>query len=77
MGLGGWRGAVLSGALCAAIALTTVASAEASSGRATADYPSWAEVQAARGNQAATASTIATISTLLAGLQAEGRPTRR
>lgn len=35
------------------------------------DYPSWDQVQAARGNEAATASTIATIDRLLNGLQAE------
>ena len=35
------------------------------------DYPSWDEVEAARGNEAATAATISQISQLLDGLQAE------
>lgn len=35
------------------------------------DYPSWAQVEAARGNEAATSATIAQINSLLGSLQAE------
>ena len=65
MGTRGWRLVALGGAatLVAALGVTLPASA--------VDYPSWDDVEAARGNEAATAATIATIDTLLDGLQAE------
>ncbi|MGX5680594.1 aggregation-promoting factor C-terminal-like domain-containing protein [Schumannella luteola] len=65
MGLRAARSAALSGALALVVALGLISPATA------ADYPSWDDVEAARGNEAATAETIATISALLDGLQAE------
>lgn len=53
--------ATLTVALC--LSLVTAAAA--------ADYPSWAEVEAARGNEAATAATVTQIESLLDGLQSE------
>ena len=61
----GWKFGVLSGALALAIAATSVVSASA------VDYPTWEEVEAARNNEAATAATVANITSLLDGLQAE------
>lgn len=65
MGTRGWRLVALGGAvtLVAALGVTLPANA--------VDYPSWDDVEAARGNEAATAATITTIDTLLDGLQAE------
>jgi hypothetical protein len=65
MGTHGWRLIALGGAvtLVAALGVTLPANA--------VDYPSWDDVEAARGNEAATAATITTIDTLLDGLQAE------
>ncbi|MDO7881804.1 hypothetical protein [Antiquaquibacter soli] len=59
------RSAALCGALALVVALGVISPATA------ADYPSWDDVEAARGNEAATAETIATISGLLDGLQTE------
>jgi hypothetical protein len=65
MGTRGWRLVALGGALTLVAALGVTLPANA------VDYPSWDDVEAARGNEAATAATIATIDTLLDGLQAE------
>lgn len=62
-----WRSVALSGAL------TLIVTLGATSATYAADYPSWDDVEAARGNEAATAATIATISTLLDELQAEAQ----
>ncbi len=59
------RSGALSGALALTLVLGIVPSAYA------ADYPTWDEVEAARNNEAATAATVANISSLLDGLQAE------
>ncbi|NYF10575.1 hypothetical protein HDC94_001731 [Leifsonia sp. AK011] len=59
------RFGALSGALALALVAGSVASASA------VDYPTWDEVEAARNNEAATAATVANISSLLDGLQAE------
>lgn len=68
MGVRGFRSGAVAAALAIVVALTTATPAVAASG---VDYPSWDEVEAARGNEAATAATIAQIDQLLAGLQAE------
>ena len=60
----GWRFVALSGAL--ALVLTAGALSPATAD----DYPSWDEVQSARGDQAATESTIARIDALLGTLEA-------
>ena len=61
----GWRLGALSGVLALAMMASTVVAANA------VDYPTWEEVEAARNNEAATAATVANISSLLDGLQAE------
>ena len=65
MGIRRSRAAAL---LCAVTAALTLG---ITSPAAAVDYPSWDDVQAAKGNEAATASTIQTIATLLDGLQSE------
>lgn len=73
MAIRGLRSIALSGALAVALGLTVVTPAAGipvPSARLV-DYPSWDQVQAARGNEAATASTIDTIQLLLAQLQAD------
>ena len=69
----GLRSGVLSGALAVVVALTVVTPAVANPAPLLplVDYPSWDQVEAARGNQAATAATIATLDQLLGQLQAE------
>lgn len=54
-----------------AAALVVVLSATVVTPAAAADYPSWSDVEAARGNQAATAATVSQIESLLDGLQAQ------
>ena len=54
-----------------AAALSVVLSATLVTPAAAVDYPSWDDVEAARGNAAATATTISQIESLLDGLQAE------
>jgi hypothetical protein len=73
MAIRGLRSGVLSGALAIVVALTVVTPAAATPPPAPqrVDYPSWDQVEAARGNQAATATTIATLDQLLGQLQAE------
>ncbi|MCU1579182.1 MAG: lytic transglycosylase protein [Rhodoglobus sp.] len=73
MAIRGLRSGVLSGALAVIVALTVVTPAAATPRPALplVDYPSWDQVEAARGNQAATAATIATLDQLLGQLQAE------
>lgn len=68
MGILGLRSGALAGAL-AVVAAFTVLSPAAAAPRD--DYPSWDEVEAARGNEAATESTISRIDTLLAALEAD------
>lgn len=68
MGIGVLRSSVLAGAVALAVALGVVTPAAASPA---VDYPTWDEVEAARGNEAATAATISQINQLLVGLQAE------
>jgi len=65
MGIGRVRAVALVCALGALFGLGVTAPAHA------AEYPSWDEVEAARGNAGATAATIANLSALLDGLQAE------
>lgn len=65
MGIGSVRAAVVG---CAMVTVLTLGVAVPSSA---VDYPSWDDVEAARGNQAATEATIAQIGTLLDSLQAE------
>lgn len=65
MGTRASRLVALGGALALVAALSVTLPANA------VDYPSWDDVEAARGNEAATAATITTIDTLLDGLQAE------
>jgi hypothetical protein len=69
----GLRSGVLSSALAVVVALTVVTPAVANPAPLLplVDYPSWDQVEAARGNQAATAATIATLDQLLGQLQAE------
>lgn len=61
----GLGSAALAAALSVVLCVTLVTPAAA------VDYPSWDDVEAARGSEAATASTVAQIETLLDGLQAE------
>lgn len=65
MSIRGLGTVALAAALCAVLSVTLVTPAAA------ADYPSWDQVEAARGNEAATAATVAQIGTLLDGLQAD------
>jgi len=68
------RSGALSGALALALVITSAVvttSPGAVSPAYAADYPTWDEVEAARNNEAATAATVANISSLLDGLQAE------
>ena len=73
MAIRGLRSGVLSGALAIIVGLTVVTPAAAVPLPLAplVDYPSWDQVEAARGNQAATAATIATLDQLLGQLQAE------
>lgn len=60
------------GALAGVLAIATMLGAMAPATAAPRDdYPSWDEVEAARGNEAATESTIARIDALLGSLEAE------
>lgn len=65
MAIRGLGSAVLATALSVVLCATLVTPAAA------VDYPSWDDVEAARGNESATASTIGQIESLLDGLQAE------
>lgn len=65
MAMRGLGSAALAAALSVVLCVTLVTPAAA------VDYPSWDDVEAARGSEAATASTVAQIETLLDGLQAE------
>ena len=65
MGNGAVRAVAIGCALAAALTLGVAMPATA------VDYPSWDDVEAARGNEAATAATISNISALLDSLQAE------
>ena len=69
MGIRGLR----SGALASALVLTAVVGLLAAPAEAddAGPYPSWDEVEAARGNQAETESTVSRIDALLTALQAE------
>ncbi|CAN5195284.1 hypothetical protein BH09ACT5_BH09ACT5_05840 [soil metagenome] len=67
MGIRTWGSVALVTALCSLGAVLS-APAWAASGE---DYPSWDEVEAARGNQTATESTITRIDTLLSALEAD------
>ncbi|MEP6481289.1 MAG: hypothetical protein ABJA94_04700 [Rhodoglobus sp.] len=73
MAIRGLRFGVLAGALALTVGFTVVAPAVATPTplARTADYPSWDQVEAARGNEAATSSTIDTLNLLLAQLQAD------
>jgi len=68
MAIRGMRSGVLAGALALALTVSVLSPATAAQRD---DYPSWDEVEAARGNQAQTEATIARIDTLLAGLEAD------
>ncbi len=68
MGTRGLRFGALAGALALVTALGVLSPATAAPRD---DYPSWDEVEAARGNQAATESTIARIDALLSALEAD------
>lgn len=68
MWMRGLRSGALSGALAVLVGLTVVTPAAAAP---SVDYPSWDQVEAARGNQAATAAAIDTINQALTQLQAE------
>lgn len=68
MGTRGARFAALGCALALAVGAGVLAPA---SPAPAADYPSWDEVQAARGDQTATEATIARIDTLLTALEAD------
>lgn len=68
MGTRGLRFGALAGALALVSALGVLSPATAAPRD---DYPSWDEVEAARGNQAATESTIARIDALLSALEAD------
>jgi len=59
---------MLSSALALVLAVTVLSPATAAPRD---DYPSWDEVEAARGNQAETEATIARIDALLSGLEAD------
>ncbi|MGV8880575.1 MAG: coiled-coil domain-containing protein [Rhodoglobus sp.] len=63
--------AVRSGAMIAALALVLSGGFIAPAFAAQDAYPSWEEIEAARGNEAATATTISAINTALDGLQAQ------
>lgn len=63
--------AVRSGAMIAALALVLSGGFITPAVAAQDAYPSWEEIEAARGNEAATAATIAVINTALDGLQAQ------
>ncbi len=73
MAIRGLRSAAVSGALAILVGLTSVTPAAATPVplAPAVDYPSWDQVEAARGNEAATAATIATIDQLLGQLQAD------
>jgi len=68
MGIRGLRFGALAGALALVATIGILTPASAASGD---DSPSWDEVEAARGNQAATESTIARIDALLSALEAD------
>ena len=68
MGIRGLRSVALAGALALLAVVGVLAPASAAPRD---DYPSWDEVEAARGNQAATESTIARIDALLSALEAD------
>lgn len=68
MGIRGFRAAALAGALALAAVTGMLSPAGASP---VVDYPTWDDVQNARGNEAATSATIARIDAALSGLQAE------
>jgi hypothetical protein len=70
MGVRTWRSGAIAASLAIIVALG-LATPATGSPLSRVDYPTWDEVQAARGNEAATAATIDTITQLLAGLQAE------
>lgn len=57
--------------LSAALSVVLTAGFVTPAAAATTDYPTWDQVEAAKGNEAATAATIAQIESLFAGLQAE------
>jgi hypothetical protein len=65
MAIRGLGSAVLAAALSVVLCATLVTPAAA------VDYPSWDDVEAARGDEAATAAAVAQIDSLLDGLQAE------
>jgi hypothetical protein len=69
----GLRFGVLAGVLALAVGITiaTPAAAIPPPHAQTIDYPTWDQVEAARGNEAATAATIATLNDVLTQLQAE------
>ena len=68
MGIRGMRSSALAGALALVMAVAVLSPATAAPRD---DYPSWDEVEAARGNQAETEATIARIDALLSGLEAD------
>lgn len=65
MAIRGLGSAALAAALSVVLCVSLVTPAAA------VDYPSWDDVEAARGNESATAATVAQIEGLLDGLQAE------
>jgi hypothetical protein len=69
----GFRAIALGGAIAVTLSLGIIGPAIGSPARSTSalDYPSWGEVEAARGNEAAKASVIANLNALLKDLQAE------
>ena len=73
MAIRGLRFGVLAGALalCVGATLVTPAVAAPTPLAPLVDYPTWDQVEAARGNEAATAATIVTLNQALAQLQAE------
>jgi len=63
--------AVRSGAMIAALALVLSGGFITPAAAAQDAYPSWEDIEAARGNEAATATTISAVNTALDGLQAQ------
>jgi hypothetical protein len=75
MAMRGWgfpaRAGILALAVSLACAVVSPAGAIPAPHVPTTDYPSWAEVQAAKGNEEATAATVSHIQASLASLQVE------